>query len=188
MRIRLSFLQPRTDLSPAASIIGLIVTSAYGNAFKNASITSLPNLDVSRDIDQCWRILIGLGCVPAAIALWFRLTIPETPRFTMDIERNVKQATQDIDRFLDTGRYKFDPDSIVVRVLAPRASVRDFMTYFSRWSNLRILVGCAYSWFAIDVREISIQITKVLTGSIFLFRNRWYFTDLASTRIRFSTI
>ena len=39
-----------------------------------------------------WRLLIGLGCVPGALALYFRLTIPETPRFTMDIERNVDQV------------------------------------------------------------------------------------------------
>lgn len=44
-------------------------------------------------IDRTWRLLLGLGCIPAAIALYFRLTIPETPRYTMDIERNVKQVS-----------------------------------------------------------------------------------------------
>lgn len=90
--------------------------------------------------------------MPAAVALYFRLTIPETPRFTMDIERNVNQAVDDIERFLSTGGYKFDPDSVVVRVIAPRASPRDFLDYFSRWENGKVLLGCAYSWFAIDVR------------------------------------
>jgi hypothetical protein len=36
-------------------------------------------------IDFCWRLLIGLGAVPGAVALYFRLTLPETPRFTMDV-------------------------------------------------------------------------------------------------------
>ena len=75
-------------------------------------------------IDQMRRILIGLGCIPAICALYFRFTIPETPRFTMDVERNVKQAVDDIERFLSTGGYKFDPDLVIVRVQAPRSSVR----------------------------------------------------------------
>ena len=30
-------------------------------------------------VDKMWRTLIGFGAVPAAIALYYRLTIPETP-------------------------------------------------------------------------------------------------------------
>ena len=99
-----------------------------------------------------WRILIGLGCVPGALALYFRLTIPETPRFTMDIERNVEQAAKDIDDILTTGEYVVDPDAAVQHVIAPRASPDDFITYFGRWANGKILLGTAWSWFAIDVR------------------------------------
>ena len=67
-------------------------------------------------VDYMWRLLIGLGCVPGVVALYFRLTIPETPRFTMDIERNVKQAAQDIENVLTTGTYHVDPDAVVQRV------------------------------------------------------------------------
>lgn len=30
-------------------------------------------------VDKMWRVLIGFGAVPACIALYYRLTIPETP-------------------------------------------------------------------------------------------------------------
>lgn len=143
-----------SQLFPAASIMGGIIITAYKNSFGDLTV-SASNPEVIRDIDRAWRILIGLGCLPAAVALWFRLTIPETPRFTMDIERNVKQATDDIDRFLSTGGYKFDPDSIVVRVIAPTASWSDFFDHFMIWKNMKVLVGCAYSWFAIDVRIVT---------------------------------
>ena len=102
-------------------------------------------------LDRSWRIIVGLGCVPAALAVYFRLTIPETPRFTMDIDRNVKQAEEDIRGFLRTGTYKFDPDSVVIRVDSARASWPDFWAYFRRWKNAKLLLGCAFSWFAIDV-------------------------------------
>jgi len=69
----------------------------------------------------------------------------------MDIERNVKQASQDVDTFLTTGTFTVDPDAIVQRADAPKASRRDFMEYFGRWENLKILIGTSYSWFALDI-------------------------------------
>jgi len=102
-------------------------------------------------VDYCWRILIGLGCVPGVIALYFRLTIPETPRFTMDIERNVRQASQDIDNVIAPGQFYVDPDAAVQRVRAPKASRRDFVEHFGKWENFKILFGTAYSWFALDI-------------------------------------
>jgi len=70
----------------------------------------------------------------------------------MDIERNVRQATQDIDDVLTSGKFVVDADAVVQRVQAPRASGRDFVRYFSKWSNLKVLIGTSYSWFALDVR------------------------------------
>lgn len=103
-----------------------------------------------------WRLLIGLGCVPGVIALYFRLTIPETPRFTMDIERNVQQATADVENVLKSNnRTTVDPDRIE-RIAAPKASLADFRAYYSKWSNLKILIGCAYSWFALDVCSLNL--------------------------------
>lgn len=116
-------------------------------------------------VDYMWRLLIGLGCVPGVVALYFRLTIPETPRFTMDIERNVKQAAQDIENVLTTGTYHVDPDAVVQRVQAPKASRRDFFRYFGKWQNGRQLLGCAYSWFALDVRSLPLSYPRTLTPS-----------------------
>ncbi len=98
-----------------------------------------------------WRLLIGLGCVPGAITLYFRLTIPETPRFTMDVERNVRQASQDVEHLLTSRIYQGSPDAVVERVRAPKASRRDFRRFFSKRENLIPLIGMCYSWFAIDV-------------------------------------
>ncbi|KAI0787970.1 phosphate transporter [Fomes fomentarius] len=129
----------------SAALIAFIIVSAYKNALLNDDPATLAH------VDFMWRLLIGLGCVPGAIALYFRLTIPETPRFTMDVERNVKQATQDVENFLTTGSYYVDPDAPIERVHAPKASRRDFSAYFSQWQNFKLLFGAAYSWFALDI-------------------------------------
>ena len=102
-------------------------------------------------VDYVWRLLIGIGCVPGMIALYFRLTIPETPRFTMDLERNIKQAAYDIREA--TGLYNADIDGIVKQVQGPKASWQDFKNYFSERKNFIALFAAAYSWFALDVSD-----------------------------------
>ena len=132
----------------AAALVAFIIVRAYKGSILHDDPKVLPH------VDQMWRILIGLGCVPACIALYFRLTIPETPRFTMDIERNVQQASQDVDNFLTSGTFYVDPDAAIERVQAPKASKRDFIKYFSKWENMKLLIGTSYSWFALDVSAI----------------------------------
>ncbi|KAH0833118.1 major facilitator superfamily domain-containing protein [Lanmaoa asiatica] len=129
-----------------SSIVGIVVVAAYKDAILKAPYPcAVP-------VDYTWRLLIGLGCVPGVIALYFRLTIPETPRFTMDIERNVDQAAQDIENVLTTGTYVEDADAVISqRVKAPRASRADFIAHFSKWKNGKVLLGTAYSWFALDI-------------------------------------
>jgi PHS family inorganic phosphate transporter-like MFS transporter len=133
--------------SVAAAIVSLVVVEA----FKNQIIHD--NFAVLKHVDYCWRLLIGLGCIPGCVALYFRLTIPETPRFTMDVERNVKQATQDIENVVSTGQFYVDDDAAVQRVQAPKATRRDFRAHFGKWENGKVLFGAAYSWFALDVRS-----------------------------------
>ncbi|CAE6373390.1 unnamed protein product [Rhizoctonia solani] len=128
----------------AAALVALIVTEAYKSSIINGSA------DLHK-IDYCWRILIGLGAVPGCIALYFRLTIPETPRFTMDIERNVAQAANDVSIVVTNAKYKHDPDAVVERVQAPKASWADFSRHFGQWKNFKVLFGAAYAWFALDV-------------------------------------
>ena len=48
-------------------------------------------------LDSTWRLLYGLAAVPAAVAILFRLTIPESIRYTFDIERNPNKANRAIE-------------------------------------------------------------------------------------------
>lgn len=140
---------------PASVIVALVTVSAFKSAILQDSPTSFEH------IDYCWRILVGAGCIPGVIALYFRLTIPETPRFTMDIERNVKKACRNIEAVLSAngvspGVWRVDPGASTERTDAPRASIQDFKQYFGRWKNARVLFGTSYSWFALDVRTSSV--------------------------------
>ncbi|GAA6001453.1 hypothetical protein JCM10207_006674 [Rhodosporidiobolus poonsookiae] len=128
-----------------AAIVAICTLSAFKTSILNDPA------GYAHHVDFVWRLLIGLGAVPGAVALYFRLTLPETPRFTMDVERNIKQASNDVDAFLQTGAYVHDTHPIDAVVEAPKASFRDFCRYFGKWENGKVLFGTAYSWFALDV-------------------------------------
>jgi PHS family inorganic phosphate transporter-like MFS transporter len=128
-----------------AALIAFIITAAYKDSILAEKSTTQLN-----SVDFMWRLLIGLGAVPGCIALYFRLTIPETPRFTMDIERNIDQASHDIQAVL-AGAPKADEDEFVQRIDAPKASWADFKAHFGQLKNFKILFGTSYSWFALDI-------------------------------------
>ncbi|KAG8897196.1 Inorganic phosphate transporter pho84 [Tulasnella sp. 417] len=126
----------------AAAITALCVTRGFKSVILKYSD--------HHHVDYMWRIIIGLGILPACIALYYRLTIPETPRYTMDIERDLNQAEQDAD-FVKTGKFEKIEDQPVERIEMPKASRRDFLRHYAKWSNFKVLFGCAYSWFALDI-------------------------------------
>jgi len=130
----------------SAALVAFIITVAF-----KSSILGMTPADTFAPVDKMWRLLIGLGCIPGVIALYFRLTIPETPRFTMDIERNVEQASADIINVVANGNASVDPDAAIKRANVPKASWADFRRYFGQWKNGKILLGTAYSWFALDI-------------------------------------
>lgn len=125
-----------------------IVTIAVIASFRHTWPEGDPNIIVH--VDRMWRIIIGFGCIPGILALYVRMTIPETPRYTMDIERNVSKAVADIEDFISTGVFKPNPDAPIERVKAPQASWKDFKRYFSKRENAIVLFGVCWSWFAID--------------------------------------
>ena len=145
-----------------AGIVAIAIVAAYRSSLHNNDA-----LDLGK-IDAMWRLLIGLGCVPACIALYFRLTIPESPRFTMDIERDIRRANAEVEAFLTERPSDVDSDEIVQRAVVTRASRRDFMQYFSQRENFKMLFACAWSWFALDV-SISTKVYNTNRAHMKLF-------------------
>ncbi|BGP48482.1 hypothetical protein JCM10450v2_004358 [Rhodotorula kratochvilovae] len=146
----------------AAAIVAVVSLSAFKKQILNDPV------DDARHLDFVWRLVIGLGAVPGAVALYFRLTLPETPRFTMDVERNIKQAATDVDAFLQTGAYVQDNTPATVQTLdVPKASWKDFIHHFGQWKHGKVLFGAAYSWFALDVAFYGLGLnSSIILGAI----------------------
>ena len=164
----------------SAALVSLAVLAA----FKKQILADPANYP--RHLDFCWRLLIGLGAVPGGIALYFRLTLPETPRFTMDIERNVKQASTDVDAFLTSGHFVADLDSPqLAKVDAPVASRRDFFRHFGKWENGKVLLGCAWSWFALGEFGDGVPLSRTLIPRPYRCRFLRSWTQLVYHSLRY---
>jgi MFS transporter, PHS family, inorganic phosphate transporter len=74
----------------AATIVSLIVVVVVRNQNPEPS---------ARSIDQVWRWVMGLGLIPAAFAVVLRLTIPESPRYTLDVLHDPFKAFDEANRF-----------------------------------------------------------------------------------------
>ncbi|WLF77154.1 Inorganic phosphate transporter pho84 [Lodderomyces elongisporus] len=128
-----------------AGIVAMICVAGYKTDLEN--ITSGAECHATRSCvraaDQMWRIIIGFGCVPGCIALYYRLTIAESPRYSLDVNEHgdvVKVA--DAEAALDPA---------VTEIAPPKASFKDFWRHFGQWKYGKILLGTAGSWFMLDV-------------------------------------
>ena len=141
-----------------AALVSFICTVGY----KNSLQVKTCDATCQSALDKSWRIIYGFGAVPAVCALYFRLTIPETIRYTLDIERNDRIAAADALKYV-SGKYGsarlgdigYTPDAQVIVEATPNgppaASFRDFINHFGQWKNGKVLFGTAGSWFTLDV-------------------------------------
>jgi len=54
------------------------IAAAPGAASCTAAASDVEGMECAKMVDRSWRLVAGLGAVPAAIAIIFRLTIPES--------------------------------------------------------------------------------------------------------------
>ncbi|OCK82250.1 MFS general substrate transporter [Lepidopterella palustris CBS 459.81] len=90
------FMQPIGQL--LANVVSLVIVVSWQSRI-TSDHTTCQNDDCIRTVDRIWRLVVGLGTVPAVISLAFRFTIPESPRYKIDIKRKVTKAYDDTGDF-----------------------------------------------------------------------------------------
>ncbi|KAK6462609.1 inorganic phosphate transporter [Scheffersomyces coipomensis] len=124
-------------------IVAVVVVAAYKDDLVFATKGSECVGRCLKANDQMWRILIGFGCVPGCIALYYRLTIAESPRYSLDVnEHDTLEKVADAEAAIANEAHE---------IVAPKASLKDFWGHFGQWRYGKILLGTAGSWFMLDV-------------------------------------
>jgi PHS family inorganic phosphate transporter-like MFS transporter len=154
----------------AAGLIALIVTAGFKDSLESAKSVATCTGVCGEAVDKMWRVIIGFGAVPGCAALYFRLTIPETPRYTFDVARDVTKAGSDVKAYI-AGNAEGQPDEVErfkaiqadgPQMEIPKGSFKDFLFYYGQWKNGKVLFGCAASWFLLDVAWYGIGLNNTV--------------------------
>jgi len=113
--------------------VGLIVGPLVALVLLSSGIS--PNLT--------WRLLLGLGAIPAATVVYLRSKMPESPRFRAKVKGESQKAAKELHAFtegaIDSGA--------AVSEATTRMSLGQF---FADKRMLTLLVGTAGTWFLFD--------------------------------------
>jgi PHS family inorganic phosphate transporter-like MFS transporter len=158
-----------------AALVALVTTVAFKDSFL-ATTQSFSSCNDTCQIagDRAWRIIVGFGAVPAAFALYYRITIPETPRYTFDIAHDIEKADADIKAYrnnqkqgiVDSISQQKTMQRMGTKLSVPPASWHDALAYFSQWKNFKVIFATTSSWFFLDLAFYGIQLnnTTVLSA------------------------
>ncbi|KAF8922141.1 MFS general substrate transporter [Mucidula mucida] len=151
------------------SLVGSLATMIVLAAYKHSMDT---NGDTNK-VDGVWRIIIGISLIPAFGTLYQRLTLPESSRFLAsqkpveldDIEKLKKeQAAAEGSSPKPGSELEKDvsssSDEAPEEVLAKKAHIREFITYFSEWRHGKHLVGTCLCWFLLDIAFYGINLNQ----------------------------
>jgi MFS transporter, PHS family, inorganic phosphate transporter len=108
-----------------------------------ALIVAMTLLSAGVNDNLAWRLMLGLGALPALCVLYNRRRMPESPRYTAAVEGDAARAARELNAFAD-GAVAATADG----AKPPRITLRQFFT--SRRMMLTLL-GTGGAWFVFDV-------------------------------------
>ncbi|KAF2272594.1 inorganic phosphate transporter 1-4 /Pi cotransporter [Westerdykella ornata] len=114
------FAQPIGQL--LANVLSLAAVEGFKSRITNTAISCpLEDPECFRAIDRLWRLVIGLGMIPAVFALAFRFTIPESPRYKLDVLRNVQDTFQDTKDYFDAPELDAEGGEVIMLYTEPKS-------------------------------------------------------------------
>ena len=113
--------------------VGLIVGPLVALVLLSSGMTS----------SLTWRVLLGVGAIPAAGVIYLRSRMPESPRFKSRVKGDSTSAAKDLHRFAEGAVDASRTTSEGTRHMGLRA-------FLSNPRMLVLLVGTAGSWFLFD--------------------------------------
>jgi MFS family permease len=101
----------------------------------------LLGLNINQDLS--WRLMLGIGAIPALMVIYLRRQIPESPRFTSQVLGNTQKAAE--------AASKFTGQNVNLKIEEPSYKKHSNLMNFFKNKNLMItLLGTAGSWFLLD--------------------------------------
>jgi MFS family permease len=113
--------------------VGLIVGPLVGLVLLKSGLSS----------SLTWRIMLGLGAIPAATVIYFRSKMPESPRFQSRVKGKSDRAAAELQQFAGGVIDTSSSASVDARLMG----LREFL---SNPRMILLMLGTAGSWFLFD--------------------------------------
>lgn len=106
-------------------------------------IVAMTLLAAGVNSDIAWRIMLGLGAIPAAAVVLMRRRMPESPRYTARVQGQAQEAVENLEQFAgQTGVKAYKAEESMPRLT--------FWQFISNPRYLLTLLGTAGGWFVFD--------------------------------------
>ncbi|KAI9215949.1 major facilitator superfamily domain-containing protein, partial [Blastocladiella britannica] len=142
------------------------------------TLETTPDSLYNPNFDNVWRLLLFLGIVPAIVAVYWRLQVPETPRFTAAVGGDAELAMKDVNKVVgQMGGNSADIEAVagssstVVHTtttldpsqhgyLQEKYAHLTFTQVFGNWKNGKMLFATAAAWCLLDIGFYGVQLNQ----------------------------
>ncbi|KAK4600329.1 hypothetical protein RGQ29_010119 [Quercus rubra] len=125
-----------------ASVVTMVVCAIFDRAANGA-----PKDPTPKEADIAWRLILMLGAIPAGLTFYWRMKMPETPRYTALVERNIIQAVMDMEKVMEVPMSQVVEDELLPPSPLPYPLLSK---QFFRLHG-RDLFSCSFTWFLVDI-------------------------------------
>lgn len=156
-------------------IVAIIIIASYKDDLIGMNNGSECDTACRMACDKMWRLLIGFGAVPGLSCLYYRLTIPESPRYFLDVNMEFTPAATISEKNIASLQVNSSLDICSSDTHTLRAhygslqlsnkrdvSFKNFCKHFGQWKYGKILLGTAGSWFAVDVAFYGLSLNSAV--------------------------
>lgn len=133
-------------------VLAIIVSSTFEASFSAPAYEVDPVGSTVPEADYLWRIILMVGAGPAALTYYWRLKMPETPRYTALVAQNATQAASDMSKVLQVD-IEAEPEK-AKQFAEPANRFGLFSKEFLRRHGLHLL-GTTSTWFLLDIAYYS---------------------------------
>lgn len=79
-----------------ANLVAVVTVLILRHRIPEDALAATCTGDCLAAVDLMWRWIVGIGAIPPFFAILLRWWIPESPRYTLDVDRNPDKATSDV--------------------------------------------------------------------------------------------
>lgn len=140
-----------------------MVFSMQGVGLVLAPLIAIILLSLHLDNDLVWRLMLGIGAIPALATFYLRRQIAETPRFALSMNGDLEAATRTVGQVIGS------PNDVRVQEKKAQSIEKQKTEKKKSWlyllftpRYLKWLIGTAGTWFLLDIAYYGTTISSPL--------------------------